>query len=86
MYVQPVCVKTHQVVIKKADDVTFTAATVTPTCQGSATGNIILKDIKGDGNFKVSYGNAGTPVIATYAGITTNTLYNQQYCSRRFTQ
>ena len=67
------CVKTHQVVIKKADDVTFTAATVTPTCQGSATGNIILKDIKGDGNFKVSYGNAGTPVIATYAGITTNT-------------
>jgi len=63
------CVKTHQVVVKKADDVAFTAATVTPTCQGSATGKIVLGNIKGDGNFKVSYGKAGTPVIANYTGI-----------------
>lgn len=67
------CVKTHQVVIKKADNVAFTAATVTPTCQGSATGKIVLKNIQGDGNFTVRYGNGGTPVIATYAGIATNT-------------
>ena len=63
------CVKTHQVVVKKADNVAFTAATVTPTCQGSATGKIVLGNIKGDGNFKVSYGKAGTPVIANYTGI-----------------
>ena len=63
------CVKTHQVVVKKADSVAFTAATVTPTCQGSATGKIVLGNIKGDGNFKVSYGKAGTPVIANYTGI-----------------
>jgi len=63
------CVKTHQVVVNKADNVAFTAATVTPTCQGSATGKIVLGNIKGDGNFKVSYGKAGTPVIANYTGI-----------------
>ena len=63
------CVKTHQVVVKKADSVAFTVATVTPTCQGSATGKIVLGNIKGDGNFKVSYGKAGTPVIANYTGI-----------------
>ena len=67
------CVKTHQVIVKKADNVAFTAATVTPTCQGSATGKIVLKNIQGDGNFTVRYGNGGTPVIATYTGIATNT-------------
>jgi len=66
------CVKTHQVVVKKADNVAFTAATVTPTCQGSATGKIVLGNIKGDGNFKVSYGKAGTLVIANYTGIAGN--------------
>lgn len=67
------CVKTHQVIVKKADNVAFTASTVTPTCQGSATGKIVLKNIQGDGNFTVRYGNGGTPVIATYTGIATNT-------------
>ncbi|UZD40612.1 T9SS type B sorting domain-containing protein [Capnocytophaga ochracea] len=67
------CVKRHEVGVRKAPAITFDTETITPTCQGSGNGKIVVKHITGDANFTVRYGNAGTPVIATFTGIATNT-------------
>lgn len=67
------CVKRHEVGVRKAPAVTFDTETITPTCQGSGNGKIVVKHITGDANFTVRYGNTGTPVIATFTGIATNT-------------
>lgn len=67
------CVKRHEVGVRKAPAITFDTETITPTCQGSGNGKIVVKHITGDANFTIRYGNAGTPVIATFTGIATNT-------------
>lgn len=67
------CEKIETVTIKQASAVSFSTETETPTCQGSATGKIVVKNITGDANYTVKYGKAGTPVIATYTGIASPT-------------
>ena len=67
------CVKRHEVGVRKAPALTFDTETITPTCQGSGNGKIVVKNIAGDANFTVRYGNTGTPVIATFTGIAANT-------------
>ena len=66
------CERAYQIAVRNSGATGFAATTQTPTCEGSATGSILLNQLIGDMPYTISYVNPQGST-STYTGVQTNT-------------
>ena len=66
------CERAYQIAVRNSGATGFAATTQTPTCEGSATGSILLNQLTGDMPYTISYVNPQGST-STYTGVQTNT-------------